>query len=337
MRILFVSAASSTNDQIEKAFIENGAEVFRFDERINTFLPSFLNSSKLPWQFIRKFPWLKRINNRRWNERLIGLCRSRKPDILFATKGMIIYPETLIKIKAMGILLVNWFFENVDHHFYNRWFLKTCRYYDYFFNYDPEIAKKYRFSFGNLKYLPVAVNPDFYRVSSLSEKDKEVFSSDVCFIGALYPEREKLLSEVKKTGANLKIFGWPKWKDSPLAENYYGPLSIDSIAKAYYSAKISLNSNLQPQNGGVNLKTFEIPASGGFQISDNQPDLKNIFKIGEEIETYETISELLDKIKFYLSNEDKRNQIAEAGHKRVLKDHTLSERIKKIIETITHN
>ena len=163
MKILFVSASSLINNQIRKAFIENGVEVFRFDERINTFLPSFLNSSKLPWQFIRKFLRLKRVNNRRWNERLVSICRNRKPDILFTTKGMIIYPETLIKIKAMGILLVNWFFENVDHHFYNRWFLKTCRYYDYFFNYDPEIAKKYRFSFGNLKYLPVAVNPDFYR------------------------------------------------------------------------------------------------------------------------------------------------------------------------------
>lgn len=333
-KVLFVSARSSTNDQIEKAFRQNGAEVFCLDERINTFLPSFLGRSRPAWRILRKFSSLKRINNKRWNERLIELCREIRPDILFTTKGVIIYPETLLKIKVMGIILVNWFFENVDHKNYHQWFLKTCRYYDYFFNYDPAIAEKYNFSSNNLRYLPVAVAPGFYKVGNLTEKDKRLFSCDVCFVGALYPEREKLLSEVKKLGVNLKIFGWPKWKDSSLAENYCGSLLVDGIAKAYYSAKISLNSNLRPQNGGANLKTFEIPASRGFQISDDQPDLKNLFEPGKEIETYRAEGELLDKIKFYLSNESKRGQITLAGRERVLKDHTLNQRIKTILETI---
>lgn len=332
MRILFVSANSPVNDHIEKAFKENGAEVFRFNERVNTFLPFFLSWSELSWRFLRKFSRLKGLNNKRWNKSLLSFCRKIKPDILFTTKGVIIYPETLIKIKAIGAVLVNWFFENVDHQNYNRWFLKTHQYYDYFFNYDPAIKEKYKSN--NLKYLPVAVNHDYYKVRDLNEKERGFYNCDVCFVGALYPEREKLLSEVKKLGVNLKIFGWKNWASSSLNENYCGPLSVKDTAKAYFSAKISLNSNLQPQNGGVNLKTFEIPASGGFQISDNQPELKNIFEPGKEVETYETTSELLDKIKFYLSNEDKRNQIALAGYQRVLKDHTLEHRVKKILEAI---
>lgn len=257
MKILFVSAQSGVNNQIGKAFNENGIEVFHLDERINTFLPSFLNRNKLTWRFIRKFSFLKGLNNKRWNENLVNLCRKLKPDILFTTKGTIIYPETINKIKAMGIIAVNWFFKNLDHQNYHRWFLKTHQYYDYFFNYDPAIAEKYGPSPGNLKYLPVAVDPDSYKVKNLSEKDRIFFNCDVCFVRALYQEREKLLSEVKKLGVNLKIFGWPKWKYSSLAENYCGPLSVDGIAKAYLSARISLNNNLQPQNGGVNLKTLE--------------------------------------------------------------------------------
>lgn len=332
MKVLFISAHSAINDQIERAFKANGAKVFRLNERINTFLPNFLNRNELTWRFLRKISWLKRVNNKRWNKILVDSCRRIRPDVLFATKGVIIYPETLLEIKAMGITAVNWFMENLDHKNYIRWFLKTHRYYDYFFNYDPMIAEKFKSS--NLRYLPVGLDPDFYRVRNLSQKEKEFFSCDVCFVGALYPEREKLLSAVKKMGVNLKIFGWPKWKISSLTENYYGSLSVDGIAKVYNLAKISLNSNLQPQNGGVNLKTFEIPAAGGFQISDNQPELKNIFEPGEEVETYETENELLDKIRFYLSNENKRKKIALAGHQRVLKDHTLNQRIKTILETI---
>lgn len=265
---------------------------------------------------------------------MINLCQKVKPDILFTTKGVIIYPETLVEIRAMGIKTVNWFFENIDPPNYKGWFLKTHQYYDYFFNYDPMIAEKFKLSSGNLKYLPVAADPDFYKVQGLDQKEIDFFSCDVCFVGALYPEREKLLSAVKKLGVDLKIFGWKSWFYSSLAENYHGPLSVSGVAKAYSLAKISLNNNLQPQNGGVNLKTFEIPASRGFQISDDQPDLKNLFEPGKEIETYKTEDELLDKIKFYLSNEIKRRQIALAGYQRVLRDHTLNQKIKTILEVV---
>ncbi|MEK7536915.1 MAG: glycosyltransferase [Patescibacteria group bacterium] len=333
MKILFVSADSPVNRHIEKAFKQHDAEVFRFNERINTFLPSFLSQNKLAWSLLKRFSRLKGINNKRWNKRLISFCEKVKPDFLFTTKGVIIYPETLVKIKAMGTTLINWFYENVDHPNYNRWFLKAHHYYDHFFNYDPAITDK--FGSGNLKYLPVAVNPDYYRVSDLSQKDKEFYSCDVCFVGALYPEREKLLSEVKKLGVNLKIFGWKDWFNTSLAENYCGPLlSTEKIAKAYSLSKISLNSNLQPQNGGVNLKTFEIPAAGGFQLSDSQPELKNILQPGKEVETYKTPGELLDKIMFYLSNEEKRKEIALAGYQRILQDHTINHRVKTILDTI---
>ena len=333
MKILFVSADSPVNDGIVETFNENGAEVFRFNERVNTFLPSFLSRSELAWKLLRKSSRLKGLNNRRWNKSLIKFCEKIKPDILFTTKGMIIYADTLLKIKAMGAVLVNWFYENVDHPNYNRWFLKTNQYYDHFFNYDPTIKEK--FKSDNLRYLPVAVDPDYYKVVNLNQEEKELYSCDVCFIGALYPEREKLLSEVKKLGVNLKIFGWKHWLNTSLSENYYGPLlSTEKIAKAYSLAKISLNSNLQPQNGGVNLKTFEIPAAGGFQVSDSQPELINILEPGREVETYETQDELLDKIKFYLSDDDKRNQIALAGHKRILQDHTINHRVKVILDII---
>lgn len=332
MKILFVSASSIFNHQIKKTFESNGAEVFDFNDRMITFLPSFLSRSRLLWFFLRRAAFLKRINNKNWNKKLISYAAKIKPDFLFTTKGTIIYPQTLIEFKKMGIPMVNWFPENVYHLNYNNWFLKNFSYYDYFFTFDPSVVKKFSSSLGNLRYLPFGVEPDSYKINELSDKDREFFGCDVCFVGAQYPEREELLLAVKKMGINLKIFGWAGWLKSPLAENYHGPLGAEGITKAYSLAKISLNSNLKPPNGGANLKTFEIPAAGGFQISDDQPDLKNLFKIGEEIEVYKNKDELIDKIKFYLSNEEKRKQVALAGQKRVLKDHTLSQRIKEIFE-----
>ena len=67
---------------------------------------------------------------------------------------------------------------------------------------------------------------------------------------------------------------------------------------------------------------------GGFLITEYNPDLKEYFIFGQEIETYKSNKDLAEKIKYYLANSDKRKRIAEAGHKKALKCHTYTRRFK---------
>ena len=43
---------------------------------------------------------------------------------------------------------------------------------------------------------------------------------------------------------------------------------------------------------------------------------------------------MIEKVRYYLSHEDERTAIAEAGYRRTLKDHTYRQRFQEIFEQI---
>jgi len=73
---------------------------------------------------------------------------------------------------------------------------------------------------------------------------------------------------------------------------------------------------------------FDLPANGVMQISDGGEYLKEFFKVGEEIESYNSQDELIDKIEYYLKNDTAREKIAKAGYRRVIRDYTIGKQLK---------
>lgn len=70
-------------------------------------------------------------------------------------------------------------------------------------------------------------------------------------------------------------------------------------------------------------------------MTNYQPELIEYFTIGEDLETYTSIDELIDKCAYYLSHEDERRQIAHNGYKKVKEHHTYQKRLLKMLELIT--
>ena len=60
-----------------------------------------------------------------------------------------------------------------------------------------------------------------------------------------------------------------------------------------------------------------------------------MFKEGEEAEFFRSPEELVEKVRYYLANDDARRRIAEGGLRRVYADgHDVQSRMRKMIETI---
>jgi spore maturation protein CgeB len=81
-------------------------------------------------------------------------------------------------------------------------------------------------------------------------------------------------------------------------------------------------------------RVYEVMACGGFLLVDNQPDVLRTFRDGEHLVVYNSINDLIEKLFYYLKNPEKRMEIARKGREEVLKKHTFSHRIKKIMEVI---
>jgi len=102
----------------------------------------------------------------------------------------------------------------------------------------------------------------------------------------------------------------------------------------YQRTKIGINVHNRGKYTVGGYRLFELPANGVMQISDGGEYLNDFFKVGVEIETYESAEELIEKVQYYLSHDKAREKIARAGFQRVMANHRLAHRLHQAAELI---
>ena len=161
------------------------------------------------------------------------------------------------------------------------------------------------------------------------------------------PFREWFVQELKKRGISVQAFGsgWPN-----------GRITYQEMNDIFRQSRINLNiSNSRnfdfrfATSSWKNFKSFrktpknkeqmkgrhfEIPAFGGFQLSNYVEFLEDYFAIGKEITIYNTIDDLVDKIRYYLKNENLRRAITQSGYQRTTTQHLYKHRFQQLWNSI---
>src|SRR3989344_8845102 len=193
MKLIIVAPRSDYSDQTRRAFIVCGVEVLYIEERMAHFLPEFLRRIPVLWKIARKTPHLRQFNKKLLEKKLVSACVNFKPQAVLFIKATSVRPNTLNKIKEMGIKTANWFPENIYRPPYDKWFLSRYAYYDFFLTFDSSITETSTLEFPNkIKYVPFGADP-VELGADIIEKDKEKLQFDICFIGVAYQEREEAL------------------------------------------------------------------------------------------------------------------------------------------------
>jgi spore maturation protein CgeB len=81
-------------------------------------------------------------------------------------------------------------------------------------------------------------------------------------------------------------------------------------------------------------RDFEVPGCGGFLLTGKAENLEEYYRIGREVVCFDDTDELIDKVEYYLSHEEERASIAQAGYERTLRDHTYVQRFNEIFKKI---
>jgi predicted protein tyrosine phosphatase len=105
----------------------------------------------------------------------------------------------------------------------------------------------------------------------------------------------------------------------------------DDMVKSINSYKIHLNCNISDD---INYRTFETCGCKTMLITNYTPGLEKLFDLEREIVVYKNISELEQKVSYFLNNDVEREKIAQAGFERVKKDHTYFQRALKLVEIV---
>ena len=108
----------------------------------------------------------------------------------------------------------------------------------------------------------------------------------------------------------------------------------EEALRVYYSSKINLNITMRSIASGVPARVFDIMSVGGFVLSNWQEEIPELFEEDEEIVTYKTPEELIDKADYYFRHSSERIRIGVNAYQKVKERHTFEHRINEIISIV---
>lgn len=114
-----------------------------------------------------------------------------------------------------------------------------------------------------------------------------------------------------------------------------GVRTLTEMPKVFQASRINLNMTIRPIETGLSQRVWDVLACGGFLLTNYQSEIPDYFEIGKELETYESIPELEEKVRYYLSHEDERMEIAIRGYEKVASHHSYEMRLAQMIKILT--
>ncbi len=185
-------------------------------------------------------------------------------------------------------------------------------------------------------------------LTSSVEYENVEYKYDVSFVGGEGAFRKWFVQELGSRGISIHCFG-DRWEN--------GRVTYEEMEDVFSTSKINLNisNSVQfdarfllsnPRNiinairskkhvSQTKARIFEIPAQGGFEITEYVPCLEDYFDIGKEIICYKDVDEAEQLIKYYLAHENERETIKRAGVKKARAQHTFADRIEFFMKEIT--
>jgi spore maturation protein CgeB len=290
---------------------------------------------------VAQFDFMRRkaaVGKRRMNAELISFAEDAKPDVsFFVLFTDEIAPRTLEEIaRRTAAPTINWFaddhwrFENFTRHYAPSltWSVTT----------DADSIEKYRaIGCNNVIRSQWACNR--YAYSKVTDE----LDHDVTFVGQPHGDRREVIERLRAAGHKVECwgFGWPA-----------GRVNHEEMVRIFSSSRINLNlSNSSepdmrlrariyrlvkrideggPRPSQIKGRTFEVPGSGGFLLTDRVPHLQDYFELDKEIAVFDSTEDLLERVGWWLAHPDERAAVAEAGYRRVLAEHTYDHRFQEI-------
>lgn len=145
----------------------------------------------------------------------------------------------------------------------------------------------------------------------------------VSFVGAAHGQRKAKIKKLLAAGIKVNCFGYG-WGN--------GPVSDVDMCRIFNTSMISLNFSNSKGENQIKARTFEVPGAGGFLLTEYSAELDKYYTLDKEVVCFHNDAELINKIKYYLTNPDLRNDIARKGFTRTMNEHTYDMRMREVLD-----
>lgn len=228
---------------------------------------------------------------------------------------------------------------------------------DYYFTNERSLTT---LNYSNIYYCPTAADTSscvYIPENSLDDK----FKSDILFLGALYPNRAKLieglLPYIKEKNIDLKLCGHMMFidKESPLWEYVVTSETVDhrDTIRYYNGASITLNIfrdiDWDPRGESINRykedvkavsmnpRCYEVPMCRSILATDDsREEVREIFN-NDEVIIFNSADDLIEQIDYHLfeAQEDYIKNKKSRAYNKVATAHTYTHRLRTILKIIS--
>jgi spore maturation protein CgeB len=261
---------------------------------------------------------------------LVGLNRCLEPtiaehqsDLLWIEKANTIFPSTYQSLKRnFPNLKIVYYSEDDIYLRDNRseYLRRSLSLFDMVYTTKPRnVDELPTLGARNVFCIFQAYDRNVHQPLVLSAQDRDRWGADVGFVGFFERDRAEQMLFLAQNGVKVRVWGfnWKAWPHSHPNLILEGkPVLNEDFVKVLNATRINLNFLRKINRDRHTSRSLEIPACQGFMLAERTDEHLQLFDEGQEAEFFESPQELLAKVKYYLTHEDLRKQIAKAGRDR---------------------
>lgn len=274
--------------------------------------------SALFGRILHRLPGVQWLYEQQYNRRLLASILP-ETELIFYVKGAFLFPTTLAEVRKQYPGVRQLCFHPDDP--FNRRsgpprMLDCIAEMDHYFIWKKALLDPIRSAgCSHVHYLPFATDANL-----IPAFNSAIYTEDLAFLGNGDAERQAFMEAVSHYNQARE----KPLKISVLGRNWHPIPGVTQGAgkegTAYFRqcrlTKININTLRQQNKAATNMRTFEIPACGGFMLHEYSEAAAEIFLPDKEAVYFYSPEDLIEKARYYLENDSAREAIRLAGHKK---------------------
>jgi hypothetical protein len=274
------------------------------------------------------------------NFALLSTVFAWKPDLVMVMKGWHLLPETIEAMRRVARFVVSYHTDDFENPLNtNERMLKSIPLWDVLFTPRTFVSDELRARGArHVEPLAFGYDPLLFSPAPHVTPPEPGLDESVVFVGTCALERITLFEPLS---AKLPLRVWGNgWQvvpaSSPLRPTLRMKALLDDPVRAVLSqSAVSLALLRKGNRDRHTMRTFEIPACGGFMLAERTDEHLAYFEEGKEAAFFDSPEELLDQAQRYLRDAPLRRRIADFGHRRVTTSgHRYQDRAARVLEVI---
>ena len=274
-----------------------------------------------------------------FNRRIISAVKKHRASVFVTTKGTGVSNKTIAELREQNVYTVNYYPDVMfDHN-------NTPALNDYNL---IATTKHYHVSYlmklvgpDRVMFLEHGYSSDVHRMIPGRVQDRY----DIGYVGTGSRTKVEYLNAVARRFPNLRIaIGGCNWREhvagTPIEPFILGhELVGDSYGAFVQSTRIMIGLHFAAASEGgwadsVSTRTFEIPAFGGFMLHADNPEVRQLYRVPDEIDVFSNAEDLCAKIEYYLHRPEVRAMMSARAHARCVPAYGLSARAADLLRKI---